>query len=81
MVWVASTDYERAIARWQEVTNDEKMAFFNFTINPALQRGASMRVWYQVTEEMAQKVELLNGPHYKAIIKAYLIKEEHEKVD
>lgn len=59
---------------WQEVTDDQDAftSFIGYAVKYNFSRDTE---FLTVSEETKRKVDMLRGPHYKTIIKAYLTKE------
>lgn len=77
---VTLKNWSLAASRWQDVSWNEE-AFAVFVGRSPESVFPKNMIWLAVTEETARRVSMLTGPHYRAIIKAYLARlkgTEHE---
>lgn len=79
-VLISAVDVHEAADRWDQCVPSQLVDSFHKFLGVenfvAVWRVASDS--FALNEEAARKIRLLLGPHYKAIIKAYLIKSEVE---
>jgi hypothetical protein len=72
MYWLNKREFHTACERWQEVSGDQKAfeRFVGLTVGEVVRTGSR---YAEVTPEVTRKIQMILGPHYVAIIKAYLI--------
>lgn len=75
---IRRVDVFEAWSRWQDAINSDQSAFEKFIENPWLVHRASWDsyTYLDVAENTANKIDMLLGPHYRALIKAWYIKRE-----
>lgn len=70
MPLIHKADFWRVESRWHGVY-DSREAFEAFTGVRIDDVSGTHWTYFDVTDESARKIQLLLGPHYRAIIKAY----------
>lgn len=72
--WMEVTRFWKACSNWQDVSWDQKAMELFLGIEVSEIAGCH-KTWFLCGEQAARRLELITGPNYRAIIKAYLIQQ------
>lgn len=76
MIFISTTDFWKAASNWQEMCHQQS-DFKDFTGISIGEVSGFDHSYIEVTDHTVRRIKMLIGPNYKAIIKAYLIKQNN----